>query len=295
MSSRKKIKNTRPTAPPAAQTIASKLATMASSGNARSSDAGISMNQLVEELSKNRASLKEDISILIQESVGPLQVSIDAIKETVDSFQSRLTATESLAGENFDKIFAAETAIKSLRKQNVALQDSLEDLENRSRRTNLRIVNVPENSEGDEDPVTFMSNMLMEVMGSEVFDTPPALERSHRVGKKPDKTGKSPRPFVVCFQRFQEKERVLRWARQHELKYNNTTVRIYPDYSANLSRRRAEFNDIKQALYSKGIKFQLLYPSCLRVTFGGNTFRFNTPDEAKTFYDQHVVAQRETD
>lgn len=66
----------------------------------------------------------------------------------------------------------------------------------------------------------------------------------------------------------------------------NTTVRIYLDYSANLSRKRAEFNDIRQALYSRGIKFQLLYPSCLHVTFGENTFKFTTPEEANAFYAQ---------
>lgn len=185
-------------------TIANKLANMASLADKRSSmnDVGISMSQLVEELSKQRASLRDDISILIQESVGPLQTSMNAIKETVDNFQSRLTATESLAGENFEKIFAADAAIKSLQTQNTKLLDRIEDLENRSHRSNLRIVNVPEDSEGGEDPVAFMSKMLMEIMGSEVFDSAPALERSHRVGKKPEHTGRSPRPFVVCFQRF---------------------------------------------------------------------------------------------
>ena len=136
-----------------------------------------------------------------------------------------------------------------------------------------------------------MSNMLMEIMGSGIFDSAPALERSHRVGKKPEHTRQSPRPFVVCFQRFQEKERVLRWARQHELKYKNSTLRIYQDFSVSLSRRRAEFNDIKQALYKKGIKFQLLYPACLRVSFGGNTLKFDTPEEAKAFYNRQVMGQ----
>ena len=52
----------------------------------------MAMDQLVEELSKQRASLRDDISILIQDSVSPLQTSMNAIKETVDNFQTRLTA-----------------------------------------------------------------------------------------------------------------------------------------------------------------------------------------------------------
>lgn len=194
------------------------------------------MTQLVEELSKQRASLKEDISTLIQESLVSLQTS-------VDTFQQWLAATESLAGDNFDKIFATKS-------------------------------------------VNFVSNVLMEITGNALFESAPVLERAHRVGKKLERTGQPPHPFVVCFHRYQEKERLLQWARQHTPTYRNATQRIYPEFSVSLSRRRAEFKDIKQALYGKGIKFQLLYPAILRVTYNGHTFKFNTPEEAKAFYDQ---------
>lgn len=48
---------------------------MAFPANERSSkgDGGISMKQLVEELSKQCVHLKEDISTLIQKAIGPLQ------------------------------------------------------------------------------------------------------------------------------------------------------------------------------------------------------------------------------
>lgn len=219
----------------------------------------------------------------------PLQTSVNALKETVVTFQQRLTAAECLAGDNFDKIFATESAVKTLQTQNAALLDRIEDSENRSRRTNLRIINVPEDSEGTEDTVNFMSGMLMEVTGHTLADSAPTLERAHRVGKKPERTGLPPRPFVICFHRYQEKERLLQWARQHTATYRNATLRIYPDFSASLSRKRAGFKDIKQSLYQKGIRFQLLYPAILRVTHNGQTFKFNTPEEAKAFYDHRVV------
>lgn len=155
----------------------------------------------------------------------------------------------------------------------------------------MRIVNVSEDSEGVEDTVKFVSNMLMEITGNALFESVPALERAHRVSKKPEKAGLPPRPFVVGFHQFQEKERMLQWARQHTATYQNATLRIYPDFSVSLSRRHAEFSDIKQALYVKGIKFQLLSPAILRVTLNGNTFKFNTPEEAKPFYDQQVMGE----
>ncbi|GAA6067234.1 uncharacterized protein LOC113648637 [Tachysurus ichikawai] len=171
--------------------------------------------------------------------------------------------------------------MKTLQAQNISLLDRVEDLENRSRRANLRIVNVPEGSENGHDPVTFIAEMLLEMTGTEVFDKPPALERAHRSpGQKPV-DGRKPRPFVVCFHRFQEKEQLLRWSRRHEAKYKGNPIRIYPDLSAILSRRRASYNGIKQSLYQKNIRFQLLYPARLRVTFNEETFIFNTPEEVK--------------
>lgn len=250
---------------------------------------GITMSQLVVELDKQRASLKEDISTLIQESVATLHSSVNELTETVNSVQARLEVTESLAGDNFAALNTAEKRIKELEKQNKFLLDRVDDLENRSRRNNLRILNVPEDSEKGQSPIQFVSQMLMEVMGEGVLDKPPELERAHRsLGQKPD-DGRPPRPFVVCFHRFQEKEKILRWARMHEAVFQGSTLRIYPDMSANVAKKRAAFKGVKQLLYDKKIRFHLRYPALLRVQLGDKTFEFSTPEEAQEFYDNQIA------
>lgn len=253
------------------------------------------MTQLVQELSKQRACIKEDVSSLIQASVGPLHASVDALRETVNGFQTRLAEVETLAGDNFEKVTAMELAVDSLQKQNATLLDRIEDLENRSRRQNLRIINVLEGSEGNQDTVKFMSNMLMELTGNNLFDSAPVLERAHRVGNAPTTAGQSPRTFLVCFNRFQDKERLLNFAKLNTLQYKNATVRIYPDFSTSVSKRRKGFNDIKRALYLKGIKFRLRFPATLRVFFEGDTLDFETPEEAQSFYHRRVMAPGTTD
>ena len=92
------------------------------------------MRELVAELGKQRTSLKEDISALIQESIAPLQASVNTLNETATSFQTRLNATEAPAGDNFTALNFAGKKIKQLEEQNVTLFDRLEDLENHSRR-----------------------------------------------------------------------------------------------------------------------------------------------------------------
>ncbi|XP_073697996.1 uncharacterized protein [Garra rufa] len=181
----------------------------------------LSMSRLISELAKQRASLKEDMASLIQDSIKPLQTSVDTLRETVGSFQHRLTSTEILAGENFERLVAAEATIKSLKAQNVSLLDQIDDLENRSRRANLRIINIPEGSEDGKDPVGFVSGLLKDTMES-VFDSPPELERAHRALRPKPGAGQPPRPFIVCFHRYQEKERALQWARRHDVKFNDS-------------------------------------------------------------------------
>lgn len=92
--------------------------------------------------------------------------------------------------------------------------------------------------------------------------------------------------FLVCFSRFQQKEAALRWARNHELKYQGATIQVYQDVSTTLAKKRAALNGIKQAMYQKNIRFHLLYPAWLRVMCGDDVLTFDSPDEAQKFYDQ---------
>ncbi len=136
-------------------------------------------------------------------------------------------------------------------------------MENRSRRANLCIVNIPEGSENGRDQVEFISELRRESMGADVFQKPPKLERAHcMLGPKPRSGGSlRPQAFVVCFHHFREKERALRWARLNERKYKGTVLRIYLDMSTALAKKRASFNNIKQVLYQRKIAFRLLYPT----------------------------------
>ncbi|KAI4827512.1 hypothetical protein KUCAC02_030901 [Chaenocephalus aceratus] len=199
----------------------------ASSGASDTPDT-FSMSQLVSEVEKQRASLRKDMSELIQESVKPLQSSVDALHETVNQFNKRLVAAETLAGDNFERITSTEKTVETLLTQNKSLLDRLDDMENRSRRVNLRII---------------------------------------------------------------KREKVLRWTRQHELKYRDTTLRVYPDVSAITAKKRAAFNKIKQALYQKGVKFRLLFPARLQVSFEDGTFTFETPEDAHAFYNERVMGK----
>ena len=142
----------------------------------------ISKDQLAAEFAKQRTTLRDDVSLLIQESTKPLQASLDSLQTTVNTFQQhqRLTSVESVFDDNFERVCAAESTIKMLQTQNQSLLTRIDDLENQSRRANLRMLHIPEGSEDGKDPVKFMSELLTQVMGPDVFTSPTELERAHR-------------------------------------------------------------------------------------------------------------------
>ena len=167
--------------------------------------------------------------------------------------------------------------------------ERVDDLEKRSRRANLRILNIPKDIEKGQHTVKFISDLLMQAMGEEVFENPPELERAHRSPGQRPREGQPPRPFVVCFHRFQEKEKALQWARTHDVEFNGSKLMIYPDMSAGLVNKRAAFKDVKQLLYEKKIRFSLLHPARLRVQFEDETLVFHSPEAAKVLYDRRVA------
>lgn len=92
----------------------------------------LSTNQLLSELKMQRALLPKDMSVLIQESVKTLQSSVGALREMVNHFNGRLTAAETLAGDNFKHITSTEKTVEMLKAQKKSFQDRLDVLEKRS-------------------------------------------------------------------------------------------------------------------------------------------------------------------
>lgn len=90
--------------------------------------------------------------------------------------------------------------------------------------------------------------------------------------------------MLVRLHYYQTKELILRASREHEqLVYNGKRIHIFPDYSAALARRRAEFKEVKAQLRQAGVKFGLFHPTKLRITFQGATHTFDSPDAALLF------------
>lgn len=138
------------------------------------------MAKMVESLTVNsRESLAGDlktyVSTSLENSLAPIKTCIETIRAALDSHSQKITTMDNTLTTHSDELAGLTTRMAQLEKANAALASKAEDHKNRSRRKNLRLVNRPEGAEGGS-PVDFVSQLLYNVIGDEIFPKPPELD-----------------------------------------------------------------------------------------------------------------------
>ena len=111
------------------------------------------------------------------------------------------------------RVVTLESQYSDLVQDNAKMKLKLEDLENRSRRNNIRVIGIPECEEGP-CPTAFMEAFLLEVFGGDSFTNPPVVDRAHRSLAAPPKPNQPPRPMIARLHHFQTRERIIRLSRE---------------------------------------------------------------------------------
>lgn len=162
--------------------------------------------------------------------------------------------------------------------------DKVQDLENRSRASNLRFVKIPESSEG-RDTIGFMSQLIPQLLGRENFQTPPIIERAHRTQTFLHNERAEPRPILIKLLNFQDKVRILPLARKKKkLVFKGTRIYIYPDFSAELTQKCRCFEIVKRRLHELNFKYSLWYPCTLSVIVDGKPQLFTCHKAAEAAF-----------
>ncbi|KAL7406365.1 hypothetical protein ABVT39_018691 [Epinephelus coioides] len=159
------------------------------------------------------------------------------------------------------------------------MEERLEFLEAFSRRSNLRVFGIPEGAETHTGPVAFMSKLLRDLSGTELFEMEPELERVHHVGDRLEDKG--PCAFIMKFLRYQDKTHFEKWAKGKDLHFSGRRLRFVQDLTRSQSKSRAAYKEVKHLPYEKNIKFFHPELGKLRVIFEEEPHTFNTPGEVK--------------
>ncbi|KAF4088859.1 hypothetical protein AMELA_G00059470 [Ameiurus melas] len=184
-------------------------------------------------------------------------------KVVADFGRSRCNTTFGYRDRNkilqFSRVADAEKRIECLESSERALSanpfatdlekifERLEDLENRSRRNNLRIIGVPEHEEG-RDMVKFLDELflsLLDITGHKL-----ELEWAHRVPARRSGEEYRPQPILARFLRSSDKDLVLRQASSKgRLSWKNHNIFLFPDFANSTREKRDRFKECKKVLH----------------------------------------------
>lgn len=95
-------------------------------------------------------------------------------------------------------------------------------------------------------------------------------------------TGAPPRQLLAHLLNCNDRDFILRKARQKGIiQYENVNISIFPDFSLELQKQWASFNEIKQKLRENGTVYSMAYPARLRVEDKGKVLFFTTVEQTQ--------------
>lgn len=230
-----------------------------------------------------KADMEAMLLSLEERIIAKLSSQLSADRALIEQHDQTIQQMETSMNDMQNRMIAVEATCSRLTKENETLKMKADELENRSRRNNIRITGLPEKAEGPR-PTTFLTECLKEIFGPDAFTAPLMVDRAHRINIQ-RRNLHSPRPFIARIHHYQNKERILQLAREsNRLIYRGAEVHIFPDYSPEVSRKRAAFADVKSQLRGAGYPYRMFFPARLQIMDkSGQKTTFTTPEEVQSF------------
>lgn len=199
-----------------------------------------------------------------------------------------------LKGLQAQRIQALEERCVALANSNAKLTAKTIDLESHSRRNIIRTIGLLESIEGPR-PTSFFAELLAEVLGDQILQSPPELDRAHTVlTAKPQPTSR-PRPVILRLQRYQTKELIIPESRKRrgKLQYQGSPIQIFEDYTPEVAGKRAKYRAVMADIYNLALRPVLLFPARLQITLDSRAKkRLPSPEEATTFAAKYQQGPR---
>ena len=80
---------------------------------------------------------------------------------------------------------------------------------------------------------------------------------------------------------YKDRNTILQHAREtEEVKFENSRIMIFPDYTLQVQKIRKSYDAVKQKLRSMGLTYMLMFPSKLKVIHASKSHFFTTPQTA---------------
>ncbi|KAJ1145940.1 hypothetical protein NDU88_012223 [Pleurodeles waltl] len=182
---------------------------------------GATMDRILQEISAvgRRLEGMDSRMISLTEETKSMRLDIAGFQSRVTTLEQRLTMVETQA-----------TLAADRDQELLYLHSKVIDLEDRSRRDNVRFLGFPEEIEG-ADAQSFLKNILSQLTGL-IFDPPLEFQRANRLSPKCREGANHPGPIIACFLRPTQACQLLQKARmQGPFRMNDLQIQMTADFS----------------------------------------------------------------
>ncbi len=212
-----------------------------------------------------------------------LQATNNSVKELREEFEAMAAAAKQTR-DRVDSVQATtredRNAVTDLRNQLERLTEKMTDMEDKSRRNNIRLVGLPEGMEGS-DVADFLrinlSKWIPSLKGRNI-----EIDRAHRVYDGSDR----PRTLIFRVLRWHDRLEILKGARQAypvKCTQDNVTLLFFPDFSPVTAAKRKSLVPVLRSMTALGLQPFLAYPAVIKLRHKGEQRCFDSLRKAEDF------------
>ena len=166
------------------------------------------------------------------------------------------------------------------------IEDSLRDLWDNIKCTNIRTIGVPKKEEKKKGTEKIFEEIIVENfpnMGKEIVNQ---VQEAQRVPYRRNPRRNTPRHTLIKLSKIKYKEQILKAAREkQQITYKGITIRLKADVSAETLQARREWQDISKVMKGKNLQPRLLCQARISFRFDG---------EIETFTDKQKLRESST-
>ena len=140
--------------------------------------------------------------------------TLNEIKDSLEGINSRITEAEEQISDLEDKIVEITTTEQKKEERMKRIDDSLRNLWDNIKCTNIRIIGVPEKEEKKKEPEKIFAEIIVENFpntGKEIFNQ---VQEVQRVPYRINPRRNTPKHILIKLSKIKYKEKILKAARE---------------------------------------------------------------------------------
>ena len=243
----------------------------------------IAVKEAVEEMLTGEIETLKTMIASSNTAIAKLSQDIATQDEASKALRGRVVAMDA-------NVKQAKRDVTTLQEDTLTLRQKLTEMEDRSRRCNIRLVGLAEAAEG-ENAIQFLQQNLpvwIPSLAGEKIE----IQRAHRI-YTPQVKPSRPRTLIFQLLRYQDREKIFNGVRAlaspptHQTSKEGQTftsrLLFFPDYSNETARRRKTFDTVRKQMVNRGLRPFLVYPAILKVRHNGTLHFFEEVNKAEKF------------